>query len=69
MHILAGPPVNLDDLRDQPITADTLREATKRIMQAITGLLAEIRGEQPPTTVFDRRVPLNKNTSEPKEDA
>ncbi len=69
MHILAGPAVNLDDLREQPVTPDTLRQATQRIMQAITELLAEIRGEQPPTTVFDRRVPLNKKSTEPKDDA
>ena len=69
MQVLAGPAVNLDDLRSQPITAETLRLATERIMKDITGLLAQIRGEQPPTTVFDRRVPLNKKNTEPKEDA
>jgi hypothetical protein len=69
MHILAGPAVNLDDLRDQPITAETLREATRRIMQEITDLLAQIRGEQPPTTVFDRRVALNKKNTKSKDDA
>jgi len=69
MHIWAGPAVDLDDLRSQPITAETLRLATERIMRAITEILAQIRGEQPPTTVFGRSVPLNKKTSEPKEDA
>jgi 1-acyl-sn-glycerol-3-phosphate acyltransferase len=48
MIILAGPPVDLDDLRALPQTADTLREATGRIMDAITELLAKLRGEQPP---------------------
>jgi 1-acyl-sn-glycerol-3-phosphate acyltransferase len=69
MHVWAGPAVDLDDLRALPITSETLREATERIMQAITQILAQIRQEQPPTTVFDRRVPLNKKTSEPKDDA
>ena len=32
MHVLAGPPVDLDDLRGQPIDADVLREATARII-------------------------------------
>ena len=54
VHVLAGPPVNLDDLRGQPITASLLAEATSRIMAAITGLLAELRGEQPPTAPLDR---------------
>ena len=48
MIMLAGPPVDLDDLRGLPQTADTLREATDRIMDAITELLAKVRGEQPP---------------------
>jgi 1-acyl-sn-glycerol-3-phosphate acyltransferase len=69
MHVWAGPAVNLDDLRSQPITAQTLRVATERIMQAITDLLAEIRGEQPPTSALDRRVALKKPSSETKDEA
>ena len=48
MHITAGKPVDLSDLRELPQNADTLRQATDRIMDAITVLLAEIRGEEPP---------------------
>ncbi|ACU76867.1 phospholipid/glycerol acyltransferase [Catenulispora acidiphila DSM 44928] len=48
MIMLAGPPVDLDDLRAMPQTAATLREATDRIMEAITELLAKLRGEEPP---------------------
>ncbi len=56
MQVLAGPPVPLDDLRGQPIDVAVLREATARIIAAITGLLAELRtGETPPPTPFDRR--------------
>ena len=51
-----GDPVDLDDLRGQPQTTEVLHEATERIMVAVTGLLAEIRGETPPTTRFDPRV-------------
>jgi len=49
MHVWAGPAVDLDDLREQPMTATVLREATSRIMQAITDLLAQQRGEVPPS--------------------
>lgn len=52
----AGDPVDLDDLRDQPLTPAVLREATNRIMDAITALLADIRQEQPPATRFDPRA-------------
>lgn len=55
MRVTAGPPVNLDDLRGQPITPAVLSETTTRIMDAITALLADIRGEQPPATRFDFR--------------
>ena len=55
MHVWAGPPVNLDDLRNQPITASTLREATDRIMKAVTDLLASQRGIPAP----DKPMPRN----------
>lgn len=55
--IVAGPPVVLDDLYGRPQDTATLREATERVMDAITVLLADIRGEQPPATRFDMRKP------------
>jgi 1-acyl-sn-glycerol-3-phosphate acyltransferase len=60
MHVWAGPAVDLDDLRSQPISANTLREATERIMLAITKILAEQRGETPPAVPLDRRIALQK---------
>ena len=48
MHVWAGPPVDLDDVRGRPVDAALLREVTERIMAAITELLEEIRGEQAP---------------------
>jgi 1-acyl-sn-glycerol-3-phosphate acyltransferase len=56
MIMLAGPPVDLDDLRGGPQTAESLREATDRIMDAITELLAKVRSEEPPA---ERYVPAN----------
>ena len=52
----AGPPVGLDDLRDQPLTPEVLRQATTRIMDDITGLLETIRGEKAPSERFDPRA-------------
>lgn len=54
-RLTAGPPVPLDDLRGLPLTADVLAQATERIMVAITDLVAELRGEQPPAVRFDPR--------------
>jgi 1-acyl-sn-glycerol-3-phosphate acyltransferase len=46
MHVLVGPPVDLDELRtgDEP-SAEALHEATDRVMAAITDLLRRIRSE------------------------
>jgi 1-acyl-sn-glycerol-3-phosphate acyltransferase len=53
----AGDPVDLDDLRGRPLTPAALREATDRIMDALTLLLADLReGEEPPATRFDPRA-------------
>src|SRR5215216_717508 len=43
LRIAAGDPVLLDDLLQKPVTAATLDEATTRIMDAITVLVAELR--------------------------
>ncbi|WP_299051854.1 lysophospholipid acyltransferase family protein [uncultured Nocardioides sp.] len=50
-----GEPVDLSAYADRPLDARTLVEATETIMTAITGLVAEIRGEQPPAERFDPR--------------
>lgn len=55
--VVAGPPVDLADLYDRPLDAATLREATERVMAAITALLADIRGETPPDRPHDPRRP------------
>lgn len=49
MHILIGDPIDLSDLAERPVDGTTLAEGGERLMAAITGLLAQIRGEAPPT--------------------
>lgn len=56
VQVLAGPPVDLSEFQGQPMTAAVLRAATAKIMADITGLLAEIRQEEPPETVFHPAV-------------
>lgn len=55
VSIHAGPPVDLTDLQDRPMDAAVLKEATERIMAAITALLEEIRGEAAPAVRYDMR--------------
>ena len=50
-----GDPVPLDDLRALPHTQDVINQATARIMDALTELVADLRGEQPPAERFDPR--------------
>lgn len=50
-----GEPVDLSDLTSAAPSAVDIRTATERIMDALTGLLAEIRGEEPPAERFDPR--------------
>lgn len=55
LRMLVGPPVPLDDLRERDLDADVLREATERIMTALTTLVEQLRGEPAPATRHDPR--------------
>ncbi|AKT52274.1 lysophospholipid acyltransferase family protein [Arsenicicoccus sp. oral taxon 190] len=55
VHVLAGPPVDLDDLQGQPVTGEVVREATDRIIADIVRLLEELRGEPAPAERYDLR--------------
>ncbi|MEY4136153.1 MAG: hypothetical protein RL205_281 [Actinomycetota bacterium] len=52
MIMRVGPPVDLTDLYDLPLDADTLRIASQRIWEAITALLAQARGEVAPAEPY-----------------
>lgn len=56
MRLSAGPPVDLDDLREQPVTRAVLAEATDRVMAAITAQVEFLRGESAPLERFDLRT-------------
>jgi 1-acyl-sn-glycerol-3-phosphate acyltransferase len=51
----AGDRVDLSDLIALPRTPEIVQQATDRIMDALTELVAEIRGEAPPAERFDPR--------------
>jgi 1-acyl-sn-glycerol-3-phosphate acyltransferase len=53
MRVTAGPALDIDDLREQPITKAVLEEGTERLMDAITVLLEQIRGEMAPADRLD----------------
>jgi 1-acyl-sn-glycerol-3-phosphate acyltransferase len=53
--VVAGPPIYLDDLRAKPLDNEVLRAATTRIMDTLTSMLEEIRGESAPDVAYDMR--------------
>ena len=55
LRLIVGDPVALDEFRNQPAEAAVLEAATSAIMDAITGLVAELRQEPPPAVRFDPR--------------
>jgi 1-acyl-sn-glycerol-3-phosphate acyltransferase len=60
LRVAVGDPIPLDDLHEKPMTVDMLDEATARIMDAITVLVAELRTATPPAHRYD---PDKANTS------
>jgi 1-acyl-sn-glycerol-3-phosphate acyltransferase len=69
IKVAVGEPVDLEDLQGQQLTPAVLREATDRIMAAVTGLLADLREEEAPTKRFDpaaMHVPLTGNPNKVK---
>jgi 1-acyl-sn-glycerol-3-phosphate acyltransferase len=61
-----GDPVPLDDLRAVPRTPKTINEATDRIMDALTALVADLRHETPPAERFDPRRAGVRETGNPR---
>jgi 1-acyl-sn-glycerol-3-phosphate acyltransferase len=55
MRMRVGPPVPLDDLQGRDVTSEVLTTATERIMDELTELLEQIRGEKAPPQRLDFR--------------
>ena len=55
VRVWAGPPVDLTPFMGRPLDTATLRGATDAILDRLTGLLAEIRGEPAPAVRWDPR--------------
>jgi 1-acyl-sn-glycerol-3-phosphate acyltransferase len=60
VQMLAGPPVDLSEFADQPLTPAVLRAATDKIMADVAALLGELRGEIPPATPYHPAVARRK---------
>ncbi len=60
VRVVAGPPVDLSEFRDQPITNAVLRAATDKVMRVVADLLGELRSEQPPAEFYHPAVARRK---------
>ncbi len=61
IDVVIGDPVDLSEFAGRPLDAKTLQEATAKVMDAIAGLLAGLRGEPAPAERWD---PARANQSE-----
>lgn len=52
IKIIAGKPLDLDDLRDKQLDSTILKIGTERLMRAIADLLGELREEIPPAELL-----------------
>ena len=55
LRMAVGEPVDLSALGGRKPSRDDLKAGTDRMMDAITDLVAELRGEQPPAGRWDLR--------------
>ena len=53
IHVRVGDPVDLSDLEGKELTEQLLDTATTRLMDALTAMMAEVRGELPTTPRID----------------
>ncbi|UYM05705.1 lysophospholipid acyltransferase family protein [Solicola gregarius] len=67
IRITMGAPLALDDLRAQPVTAATVREATDRLMREISRLLGEIREATPPADPYDPAAHKRDDRQDPEQ--
>lgn len=58
MRFRLGPPVDLADLAGRPLSAEVLRDATERVMDAITRELEVLRGAAAPPHRMEHRRSL-----------
>ena len=53
VHVLIGDEIDLSNFRKRQLNPDELNEATKLVMQTITELVEELRGEKAPLELWD----------------
>lgn len=63
IHIRVGEPLDLSEFVGQPLTEQLLHAATERLMDRLTEMMAEVRGELPSTPRIDVRTLKKSKTN------
>jgi 1-acyl-sn-glycerol-3-phosphate acyltransferase len=53
VSVVLGPEIDLSEFRGKPLTRTTMDACTRKIMDEVTAMLAELRGERAPAEPFD----------------
>lgn len=53
VSVVLGPEIDLSEFRDRPLTRTTMDACTRKIMDEVTRMLADLRGEPAPAEPFD----------------
>ena len=53
IHVRVGEPIDLSDLEGREVTEELLDTATNRLMDALTAMMSQVRGELPTTPRID----------------
>lgn len=61
VRVKIGQPIRFDDLKADTMTTEQLSRATAEVMNRVAALVGELRGETPPTELWD---PAQKGQSE-----
>ncbi len=64
IHVRVGPALDLSEFEGKPLTDEVLHGATERLMDTLTAMMAELRGELPTGPRIDVRTLRSKATNQ-----
>jgi hypothetical protein len=53
VSVVLGPEIDLSEFQGKPLTRTTMDACTRKIMDEVTRMVADMRGEQAPAEPFD----------------
>lgn len=59
VHVVAGEPIDLSEWRGKPVDARAIRDVSYRIMEHLSGMVADLRDEAAPSELFNPKTKKN----------